>query len=270
MNLKSKKFIVPDRNKSARGSDKYHVPNIERCLTVIELLAQRREGLTLSEIVSILSLPKNSVFRITATLLAHGYLYRDDGSKKFTLNGKLLKLGYSAVSEYSIVAESYDIMQQLRDVVKETVLIGALVHNEFIAMEQAVGVYPFKFMLDIGSRIPLHTAAPAKAILAFLPERQLADVLETMDFERFNERTATTAADYRAMLEEVRQTGFAVDYAEQLAGVHCVGAPVFDRYGYPVASIWTTGPSERLASGCFDVLGQQVKEHADRISQRLT
>ena len=161
-------------------------------------------------------------------------------------------------------------MCQLRDLVKETVLIGTIAQNEFIVMEQAAGKHPFKFMLDIGSRISLHTAAPAKAILAYLPEKQLETMLHGMDFKQFNQNTITTAEDFRSTLEDIRQHGYAIDRAEELDGVHCIGAPVFDRYGYPVASIWTTGPSERLPASSFKSVGRQLRKYADKISQRLS
>ena len=110
---------------------------------------------------------------------------------------------------------------------------------------------------------------PAKAILAYLPEKQLEKLLNVMVFKQYNHRTITSAADFCVALKDVRQHGYAIDRAEELDGVHCIGAPIFDRYGYPVASIWATGPSERLPENLFEQLGRQIREHADRISQRL-
>lgn len=246
----------------------YHVPNLKRAISVLELLGKHGDGMTLSEIAEVLSVPKNSIFRITSTLLDSGYLLRNN-DKKFVLTRKLLAIGSSAVSEYSLVEKSFESMCQLRDLVQETVLIGTIAQNEFIVMEQAVGKHAFKFMLDIGSRLSLHTAAPAKAILAYLPEEQLEKFLNVMNFKQFNQRTITTATDFRSALETVRKHGYAIDHAEELDGVHCIGAPVFDRYAYPVASIWTTGPSERLPESMFVTFGQQIKEYADRISQKL-
>ena len=247
----------------------YHVPSLERALLVLELLGENRDGMTLSEIVESLSLPKNSIFRITATLLDSNYLSRDNHNKKFILTRKMLAIGSSAVSEYSLVEKSFDIMCQLRDLIGETVLIGTIAQNELIVMEQAPGTYPFKFTVDIGSKVSLNAAAPAKSIMAYLPENQLDDLLGQMEFPKYNERTITTPSAFRAALEEVRQNGYALDRAEELEGVHCVGTPIFDRYDYPIASIWTTGPSERLPESSFEGLGKQIKTHADRISQRL-
>ena len=255
-------------SEKTNADSNYHVPNLKRALLVLELLGKNRDGMTLSEIVEALSVPKNSIFRITSTLLDSGYLSRNT-DKKFILTRKLLAIGSSAVSEYSLVEKSFDIMCQLRDLAQETVLIGTIAQNEFVVMEQAPGKHPFKFMLDIGSRLSLHTAAPAKAIMAYLPEKQREILLLVMNFKRFNQRTITSTAEFRAALDEVREYGYALDRAEELDGVHCIAAPIFDRYSSPVASIWITGPSERLPESLFESLGQQIKEHADRISQRL-
>ena len=237
----------------------YHVPNLERALVIMELLSQHREGLGLSEIVDKLGFPKNSVFRITLTLQDHGYLQRDDDNKRFTLSRKLLTLGYSAVSEYNLIEKSLDVMRQLRDVVKETVLLGTIASNEGVVLDQVPGTHPFKFIADTGLKFPLHTAAPGKAILAFLPEKQLDEVLNVIKLHRFNDRTITDKRKFKAELKEIRELGYAVDRAEQLGGVHCVGAPVFDQHGYPVASIWTTGPSDRIPEKSFEKAFQRIR-----------
>jgi DNA-binding IclR family transcriptional regulator len=246
----------------------YHVPNLKRALLVLELLSENRDGMSLSGIAETLSVPKNSIFRITATLLASGYILRNH-DKKFVLTRKLLAIGSSAISEYSLVEKSFDIMCQLRDLLQETVLIGTIAQNEFIVMEQAAGKHPFKFMLDPGSRVSLHTAAPAKAIMAYLPEKQIEQLLHVMDFKPFNQRTITNPARFRVALEEVRKQGYAIDQAEELDGVYCIGAPIFDRYNQPVASIWTTRPGDRFPESMFETLGHQIRKFADKISQRL-
>ena len=61
-------------------------------------------------------------------------------------------------------------------------------------------------------------------------------------------------------------TLFAFDKGEEIDGVNCVGAPVFDAHGYPVAAIWITGPRERIKNENLDDIGKIVKEFADAIS----
>ena len=52
-------------------------------------------------------------------------------------------------------------------------------------------------------------------------------------------------------------------------GVYGIGAPVFNRLGYPVASLWITGQSEHLGGQHEAALTAAVRRHAHRISARL-
>lgn len=260
---------MPPAASARPRSSQYHVPNLERALGILELLAQHPAGLGLSDIAQVLNVSKNSVFRITQTLLAHGYLQRDDETRHFALTHKMLMLGYSALSEHNVVEMALDIMRELRDAVKETVLIGALAGTEGVVLEQVPGSHPFKFMVDPGTHFPLHADAPGKAMLAFLPNGEAERILRRTTLTRFTSRTITDVQTLLNEMRRIRECGYALDRAEMIEGCHCVSAPVLNHHGYPVAAIWTTGPADRLREGDFAAVGRQVAEHAKRISRRL-
>lgn len=253
----------------APSKPRYHVPNLDRALRILEFLAEVPQGCGLSEIARRLQLPKNSVFRIVSTLFARGYLRRDPATKTFTLSRKLLTLGYAAVDEHNLVEKSLDQMRKLRDESEETTLIGTLADDQGIVLEQVPSKQHVKFLVDVGARFPLHTAAPGKAMLAFLAPDERRALLSQMRFTRFNERTITDRKRFEEFLAEVRATGYAVDRAEEIEGLHCVAAPIFDHRGRPLASIWVTGPSYRLRREDFARVSRLVIEKAQRISGRL-
>lgn len=250
-------------------SSKYHVPNLERALEILELLAKNPEGMTISQIAEALRVPRNSVFRITATLLDRGYLLRDDATKAFQLSTKLLTLAYEGLSEGTLVERAIPVMRRLRDRIGETVPLGIRTGTEGLVIAQVQGIHPFRFVLEPGRRFHLHTAAPGKALVAFLPEDEREELIARLPMPRFNERTITDPDRYREELEQVRRLGYAVDRAEETEGMHCVAACVLDRFGYPLAAIWVTGPSSRMPEGEFDNVGPIVRDHAERISRSL-
>jgi DNA-binding IclR family transcriptional regulator len=247
---------------------KYKVPNLERALLVIDLLAEHSEGLTQSEISSRLGLANSSIFRITMTLLEYGYLHRND-TKHFTLTGKFLTIGHKALHEDNLIVNALDIMRELRDKIKETILIGTIIDCEGVVLEQVLGSHPFKFSIDKGTRISLHCSAPGKAMLAFLPESECENIIMNMPFKKFNSKTIIEPDMFRKELDVVRKCGYGLDQGEELTGIHCIGAPVFNKYGYPIAAIWTTGPADRLEKKQFEAVGMQIKKYAMIISERL-
>ncbi len=248
---------------------RYHVPNLERALQILELLAKNPEGMTISQIAEALGVPRNSVFRITATLLDRGYLIRDDATKAFQLSIKLLTLAYDGLSEGTLVEKAIPVMRRLRDRIGETVPLGVRTGTEGIVIAQVQGIHPFRFVFEPGRRLHLHTSAPGKALVAFLPEDEREELIARLPMPRYNERTITDPDRYREELERVRRLGYAVDRAEETEGVHCVAACILDRFGYPLAAIWVAGPSVRLPEKEFDSIGPIVREHAERISRSL-
>ncbi|MEN9592970.1 MAG: hypothetical protein RJA21_1444, partial [Gemmatimonadota bacterium] len=49
----------------------------------------------------------------------------------------------------------------------------------------------------------------------------------------------------------------------------CVGAPIFNHRGHPIAAIWVTGPSYRFPESAFDRIGRKVVNAATTISRRF-
>src|SRR6267142_2621681 len=65
---------------------------VERALNILEAAAQRRDGLTNSEISRKLGIPKSSASYILRTLERRGYLRRDAETARYRLGLKILSL----------------------------------------------------------------------------------------------------------------------------------------------------------------------------------
>lgn len=248
---------------------KYNVSNLTRGLDVVELLVQHHEGLGVTEIAQALKIPKNAAFRITAALCERGYLLRNDGAKSFTLSPLLMTLGYRAANQTGLAERAMPLMRELRDAVKETVLLSTVAGTEGVVLDHVPGLYPFHFTVDPGSTFPLHAAAPGKALLAFLPPPVRDGIIERLELVRYNERTITTKQALLQELAKIRECGYALDRAEQFDGVHCAGAALLDGRGHAVAAINVTGPMSRFTEAMLDTVGRQTSECAQRISQLL-
>jgi DNA-binding IclR family transcriptional regulator len=249
---------------------KYSVPNLDRALSILEILSVAPAGLTLSEIAATLEIPTNSVFRISRTLEERGYLERNEATKKFLLTQKLLRLSCApAAGERSLTESALETMRGLRDRTLETVLLGTISGAEGIVLEQVPGRHPFRFCVDVGVRFELHTAAPGKAMLAALPPAEACALMDRMPFTRFNARTITKRSAFEAELRLTQARGFGVDEGEEREGAHCVGSVIFDRQGAPAGGIWITGPSSRLPASNFDSVGLLVRDAALAVSKKL-
>jgi len=248
---------------------KYQVPNLDRALRIMEFLSEKPRGATKAEIARVLKYPNNSVFRIVSTLEESGYVVRNEESNEYSLSCKMLSLGYKSLVQNNLVELAADLLRGLRDETRETALLGTLLEGEGVVLEQELSPEPIKFMVAPGTRFVLHTAAPGKAMLAWLDERERERQIAQVDFVSFTPGTITTPAAYRKELEKTRQRGYALDLEEEADGVICIGAPVFDYRNRPHAAIWITGPKFRIPESHIAQIGVIVRKYAAALSLRL-
>ncbi|MCP4642545.1 MAG: IclR family transcriptional regulator [bacterium] len=236
---------------------------------MMEHLLQHPEGLGVSDMTHQLGFPKNSVYRIVNTLHKHGYLNRHADTKRFVLSRKMFSMAYSGPNEKSLMENAIDVMRDLRDEVKETVLISVVSDDQGLVLEQMPGLYPFRFVVEPGTRRTVHASSHGKAIMAFMREQERDGLLDRVEMTRFTKQTITTRKAMERELERIRARGYAFDMGEEDDGIRCVSAPVLDQYGVSVAALTTTGPAFRMPDPEMDAIGQSVKKHADRVSRRL-
>ena len=244
------------------------VPNIEKAILIMELLADKKEGLTLQDLVDKTGLAKTSVFRILNTFTNKGYMYKVVDNC-FRLTKKFLHLGLAALGDESLIEKSLGLMRQLKDEIDETVLLGTFVNDHIVMLEQVLGNNPFIFYLKPGRKIMLHASAPGKAYLAFCDSHEKEALVNKMEMKQFNNNTITDKTQLLNELKSIKELGYAIDRAEELEGVHCLGAPIFSSNGTPVALLWTTGPSVRLPKDKFEENGLLIRSYAMKISNKL-
>lgn len=254
---------------TATKQNDYNVSNLTRGLDILELLLVHPAGMGISEIAQELEIPKNAAFRITSALADRDYLSRDDGTKTFTLSSRLVSMGYRASNRGGLVETAMPAMRVLRDAVKETVVLCIRSGQKCMALDGVPGMHTFRFTVDPGNTAGLHSSAPGKALLAFLPPPQQQTLVTRLKLERFNERTITDRKQLLQELAQVRKLGYAVDFAEEHDGAHCIAAPVFDARSLPVAAITITGPADRLTEKQLKACSEKLRDCAKQISSRL-
>jgi len=239
------------------------VPALERGLQLLEKIAAHPDGVAAAELGS-LGLPTASLYRSLNVLQTMGYI-TGDGKDGYRLSRKLLKMAYQATAG-SLVERALPVMRDLAADCRETVLLGTLYGSEGVVLEEIASSYPVKVTVAVGHHFPLHSAAPGKAMLAFLPPERRRELLGELKFTRFNERTITDKDLFLKELEVARDRGFAIDYGEEIAEIRCVAAPVLDYRGQVAAALWIGGPASRMPDTSLAALGSLVKDAAARIA----
>lgn len=246
----------------------FSTPSLDRALAVLRCLGEASGGVTLSGIAERLGLSVNFVYRVTQSLLAHGYVVRD-ADKKFSIGAQMLALCQPVLDDVPLTEAALPAMRWLSDQTGEAAHLGIISGYEGIVLERVIGRALIKFYVERGTRFPLHTSGPGKAMLAFMPEPERDAIIGGMRFERFHPWTISSRKEFLKCLEQVRAQGFAFDVGEHLEGHNCLGAPILGPDGDAIASLWISGPSQRLSEERMQDIASTVKKAGEMVTLTL-
>jgi IclR family transcriptional regulator, KDG regulon repressor len=245
------------------------VPAIKRAFDVLELLANQDAGLTISELQRSLQLPLSSVATIVYTLLELGYLEREAATSRYSLTVKMFGIARRPVDRMGLNSHCHELLEEM---VRESGLTGHLAvrqGSESMYLDRVASEGLLQVSSYVGLRWPLHTSAVGKALLAFLPETELAHVLRQMTLKKLTPGTITSRDVLEQQLTKFRRLGYTWEINEGEWGVACVAAPVFGPRHEVVAAISLTGTTQQITKSRLPALGALVRRYAGSMSAQL-
>jgi DNA-binding IclR family transcriptional regulator len=235
-------------------------------LAVLDLLTLRPGGLRLSQIIEHSGVPKGTALRLLEALTSAGAVAEDDHGI-YRLGPRCITWGSAFLESVDLRRLARDVLARLADLTGETCHLGILDGLQVLYIDKIDGKHAIRMFSRIGSSNPLYCAGLGKAMLAFLPEPDVARVAAGL--EPRTENTITDPEALRRELAAIRQRGYAIDDVENEEGVRCAGAPIFDHESHVVASISVAGPAYRMTRERIKTLGPGIRDAAGEVSRRL-
>jgi IclR family acetate operon transcriptional repressor len=234
------------------------VQSIIRALVLLEAVAQRHDGLTLTELARTVGLPPSTVHRLLTTLEQRRFVRLDATASVWQIGVQAFVVGSAFARTRDVLTMAQPHMRRLMEESGETVNLYVVDEGEVVCMGQAECRQLMRAIARPGGRVKMHCSGVGKAILAWLPEREVARVLDQHGMPRATDKTLGTPDALKHDLEQVRVRGYAVDDEEHAVGLRCVAAPILDEHGRPVAGLSVSGPSARLPEHRLSLVGAMV------------
>jgi IclR family pca regulon transcriptional regulator len=99
--------------------------------------------------------------------------------------------------------------------------------------------------IRVGTRFPAYATSMGRAVLAHAEPAEVDAYLASTTLTALTPRTVTRPAELRAVLEQVREQGWAVVDQELEEGLRSVAAPLRDGTGRVVAAVNVSAPVRR-------------------------
>ncbi len=249
-------------------ADIYYIEVLGKSLAVLDAFATlEKPRLSLQDLSKQTGLSKNTVFRILYTLGEHGYV--EKRNTEYELGARVLHLSNTKLRRKDLLAVAGGYLNSLRDQFGETVNLGILDGSQIRYVDVRESPARFRLAERIGGSDFLHCTALGKAHLAFLPAEESDRLLNESGMPRLTRNTITTARAMKAELARIRKTGCAVDREESMDGAFCVGVPVLDSSGLPLAAISISGPTVRFNESTLPAVTKALLEAASGMRTAL-
>ena len=217
-------------------NDPNYMASLARGLEVISGFSRDKRRLSIAHLSHKTGISRAAVRRCLYTLRSLGYVSSDDG-RHYSLQPKLLGLGYAYLSSTPMVVTAQPVLDRVSEAVNESCSLGTLDGEDILYVARSVTSRIISVTLNVGSRLPAYCTSIGLVLLAHLPAAELDKYLAGVELKPFTERTITSRPRLREQIEQVRNQGYAV--ADQLMelGVRSIAVPVANAAGSVIAGM---------------------------------
>lgn len=242
---------------------------VDRVAAVLTLFRDA-DQLGVTDVHRATGLDKSVVHRILRGLAKHDFLEQDADTRRYGVGLRLWELGRRYTHGTTLAELAVPLLRELVDEFHVTGYVGSLDGLEVVYLALVDSPGPIRIHVEVGTRVPVHTTALGKAMLACLPDADLdARIKKLGKLTGPTPSSITSPEKLRAEIEEVRGTGVAANHGEFTEGVAALGAAVRGSGGKPVAAVSVAFPMLGEQEQLWTVLPDRVLSVARQAQTRL-
>lgn len=220
---------------------------LDRAVAILKLLGESGQtGLTMTSIEEMMRLKQPTVHRIVTALERHGLVDRERRTKRYRLGLALFAMGATAADGTGLRQLARPALMRLAAATGDPIFLMARSGFNAVCVDRQQGTYMIDSLTGhVGGQIPMGVGPASQAILSFLPETEIDIVLATNE-PLFKKYAGLTVRKVKDDIKKIRETGFALDDGELVAGIAAIAVPILPPGRDAVASIAINLTSARL------------------------
>jgi DNA-binding IclR family transcriptional regulator len=218
---------------------------VERTLDFLELFADQKRPLSLSEIARLLEIPASSCHDVLQALLDRGYIYEISPRGGYYPTQRIYEVARTVAEHDPVVQRADGILRAMRDTLDESVLLAKVTDLQATYLLAFEPTHPLRFLARVGDNVrSLHATSAGKALLGSLSELTLAGFLKTATLARMTPNTITSKAALRTDIAAGNERGWFINKEESQEGVTTISA----RFNWITALyiVSVAGPTMRI------------------------
>ncbi|WP_326836398.1 IclR family transcriptional regulator [Amycolatopsis rhabdoformis] len=244
---------------------KYPIESVDRALRLLAMFKDT-ESLSLSDVAAELEVTRSTAHRLMAMFAWYGYADQAPQSKEYVAGPALLELSIGVARRLRITDRAQGLMQRVSATIDETIHLVMLNRRQVTFIDGIESTRALRAGLRVGNRLPAHATASGKALLAALPDAQVADLFPDPDLTPVTPHTVATLTALRAQLATVRERGFSASEQESEPGLVAISAVLPGRTSAMNLALSVAMPSVRADEAAITRVGTLLRSVIDESS----
>ncbi|RVT86647.1 IclR family transcriptional regulator [Rhodobacteraceae bacterium CCMM004] len=241
-----------------------------RVMKLLSFLADADGPVSVSMAGNALGLAPATTHRLLNLAVEEGFATYNADTATYGVGMEYYRVAARVTARVSPAVVARSTISELAARYDETVLFGLYLKKDgrIAFIERADGQRKLLYRIDMNTPLSLVWGASGKAALAFLPEADVARILEREGPSPATGQTPPEATALFAELRRIREKGYCVSHGEKLPGALGIAAPVFGPGGV-LGTLCMTMPRERAPEVSTDELGREVAQAARDLTDRF-
>jgi IclR family KDG regulon transcriptional repressor len=244
------------------------VPAIDKCFSILELLAKTNKPFGISEISGRLELNKSTVFNIVYTLMDLNVLEGQSDSK-FRLGTRFYILGNMAGKRSDLINIAHPYLEMINEQTKLSAFLGLRSDRQAILIDKVDSAHGIKVSSEIGLQMPVLAGAGIKAMLSQLSNEEIDEILARSELKRHTPYSIIDKTIYKDEILEVRKQSIAYDREEYIEGMVALAIPIKVNGKDLQAAIWAVGLKHQVPEESISELTEYLKNVSKEINYRF-
>jgi IclR family pca regulon transcriptional regulator len=218
-------------------NQRYFINSLARGLRLLEKMAEAGEPLTLSQIAESMQMTLPTAYRFLYTLQEVNLIEKEPDRKVYRITPSVLKLGYGVFKSSELWNTAHPYLVRANQKYAETFNLAILEGDQILYIDRVKTRSILTINLEIGSKLPAYCTSMGRVLLAGLTRKEARKRLQSTSRKRHTGKTVTDIDKLEAILQEVRERGFAINDGELAPELYSAAAPVINREGKTIAAL---------------------------------
>ncbi|MBB1627296.1 IclR family transcriptional regulator [Achromobacter sp. UMC71] len=242
--------------------------SLENAAIILRLINSLHRKVTVTDLVEHLDMPKSSASRLLAQMKDLGLLEREDSTRAYGPGVIILELSRLVRETTTLSAQMQDALKRLTAQSGHTGYISVLEGRDIMVLHVQQGTQPLRVTTYPGHRSPSWATSTGRVLLARDSDADVAKRLgKQLPF--ISDNAPRTVQDVQALLQGVRESGYAVAINEAVPGVASISCAVSDPVSMERFAMCLSFPAAQADAASVQALAADLLAQASNLGRMV-